>query len=185
MKNKINQGSGPFASARMTNLPISTKQSIEISRYLRYKNTGWAKQLLEEVSALKRAIPFKRFTFDVGHKKGMAAGRYPSKAAKEFLHLLKSVEANAREKGMNLSHLKIVKILANKASIPITGGRSRQGTKRTHLEVVVKEGREDGRKNAVQKGVKPMKPVNIKTEVKANDGSARAEKKKTAEVAVQ
>lgn len=127
------------ASARATNLPVSTKHSVEISNYLRYKDTSFAKKFLEEVITLKKAVPFKYFTKDLGHKPGMAAGRYPQKAAQEFLRLIKAVEANAQGKGLNTANLKIVKILANKASIPFTGGRLQRGKKRTHLEVVVKE----------------------------------------------
>ena len=94
---------------------------------------------LEEVIDLSRAVPFKTFNTDVGHKKGMAAGRYPQKAAKEFLRMVKSVESNAQSKGLNTSNLKIITLLSNKASIPATGGRHRRGTKRTHLEIEVKE----------------------------------------------
>ena len=42
-------------------------------------------------------------------------------------------------KGLDTANLKITKILANKASIPMTGGRHRRGTKRTHLELEVRE----------------------------------------------
>jgi len=128
-----------FAYAKSGNLPISSKQCIEICRNLRYKNTGWAKRYLEEVIVLKRAVPFRRFLMDMGHKPGMSSGRFPQKAAKEVLSLIKSVEANAQAKGLNTSTLKISKIVANKASIPLTGGRHRTGTKRANLEIEVKE----------------------------------------------
>ncbi len=128
-----------MAVARATSLPISMKFSVEISKYVRYKNTVVAKRLLEEVLTFHRAIPFRTFNRDLGHKPGMAAGRYPIKAVKEFLDLIRSVEANAQHKGLNTAHLKIVKVLANKAPIPMTGGRRREKTKRTHLEIHVKE----------------------------------------------
>ena len=130
---------GHAASARALNLAISTKHSVEISRYLRYKNTSFAKTFLEDVIELNKAVPFKRFTKDMGHKAGMSAGRFPEKAAREFLQLIKSVEANAQNKGLDTANLKIVKLLANKASIPFTGGRLQHAKKRTHLEVMVKE----------------------------------------------
>lgn len=141
MVQKNNKDTSPEHSARASanNLPISTKHGIEISRFLRYKSVAEAKKLLEEVIALKRAVPFRRFKRDIGHKAGMAAGRFPKKAAGEFLGLMKAVEANAQFKGLDSSNLKIVKILANKASVPLTGGRHRRGTKRTSLEVEVKE----------------------------------------------
>ena len=138
-KSNKNVNADHFAQAKSLNLPISTKHSVEICNSLRYKRTDYAKQFLEEVIGLNRAVPFKRFNRDMGHKAGMAAGRFPQKAAQEFLSLVKSVEANAQFKGLNTSNLKITKILANKASVPATGGRHRSGTKRTNLEVEVKE----------------------------------------------
>lgn len=147
-----------MAFAKALNLPISTKHGIEISNYLRYKKTTFAKNFLEEVIALKKAVPFITFNNNVGHKAGMSAGRYPQKAAKEFLSLVKSVEANAQMKGLNSSSLKITKLLANKASEPMTGGRHRRGTKRTHLEIEVKEiaGKKEKR---IQKDKTETKPV--------------------------
>lgn len=147
-QNLTNANKEHFATAKATNLPLSTKQCIEISNTLRYKNTRYAKKYLEEVAELKRAVPFKRFIRDLGHKPGMAAGRFPQKAAKEFLKLIKSVEANAQAKGLNILNLKISKIMANKASIPVGGGRHRHGTKRTHLEIEVKERKESKQNKA-------------------------------------
>lgn len=137
--NLPSQNSGHIAIARALNVPISTKHCVEICRSLRFKDVSYAKKFLEEVSVLQRAVPYKRFIQDTGHKAGMSAGRYPQKAAKEILRLLKSVEANAQAKGLDTSNLKIIKLLANKASIPFSGGRHRTGTKRTHVEVEVRE----------------------------------------------
>ena len=119
------QGTEHIASAKAVGVPVSTKHSIEISKFLRYKPVSFAKAYLNEVIDLKKAIPFKTFNRDRGHKAGMAAGRFPEKAAKEFLKLLNSAESNAQFKGLNVSNLKIVKLLANKAAIPMTGGRNR------------------------------------------------------------
>ena len=148
------------ASARSLNLPISTKHSVEISRYLRYKNTQFAKQFLEKVISLQKPVPFKKFTTDLGHKPGIGPGRYPQKAAREFLKLVKSVEANAQANGLDTSALKITTLIANKASIPLTGGRHQHAKKRTHLEIVVAEGKQkqketkSAKKQAVLKDVK-------------------------------
>ncbi|MEK6969703.1 MAG: 50S ribosomal protein L22 [Nanoarchaeota archaeon] len=158
--NKLNPGH--FAVARALDIPVSTKHCIEICRALRYKNTAYAKRFLEEVADLKRAVPFKKFYKDTGHKAGMAAGRFPQKAAKELLALVKSVEANALVKGLNASDLKITKIIANKASIPLTGGRRRTATKRSHVEIEVKE----GRKAKLEKQAKATEVAAAKKEVK-------------------
>ena len=132
-------GSGHHASARMTNIPVSTKHCIEISKQLRYKSIAFSRKYLKEVSLLQRAVPFKSFVRNMGHKKGMSSGRFPIKAAVQFLHLLKSVEANAQHKGLDTTNLKITKLVANRASIPMTGRRLPGATKRTHLEIEVRE----------------------------------------------
>ena len=88
-----------MARAIGVSLPISSKQSIEICNFIREKDVNFAKKFLDEVIKDKKAVPFKRFNADVGHKKGMAAGRYPKKASMEFLSLLNQVEANAQFKG--------------------------------------------------------------------------------------
>lgn len=140
MKGKNEMGTEHCAIAKAQNISVSTKHSVEISNFLRYKSTGQAKKMLEEVIGFKRAVPFKRYNQDMPHRRGdMASGRYPQKAAKEFLKLVKVAEANAQVKGLNASSLKIVKLIANKASIPFSGGRHRRGTKRTHLEIMVRE----------------------------------------------
>jgi len=165
-----------FASASALNLPISTKHSIEISRYLRYKTTAFAKNFLENVIALKKAVPFRRFNRDMGHKAGMAAGRFPQKAAKEFLRLIKSVEANAQFKGLNTSNLKIIRILANKASVPVTGGRHRRGTKRASIEIEVKESK------AVKKGKEKQEVPKEEKKKEAKEPLPPAKKEATEEV---
>lgn len=139
MINKDNSGVGHLAKASSHSLPISTKHSIEISRSLRYKSTSEAKKILEQTISLKKAIPFRRFNKDVGHKKGMMSGRYPIKAAGAFLKLILSVEANAQDIGLNVENLKISKILANKASSPATGGRTKGISKKSNLQIEVVE----------------------------------------------
>jgi len=162
---------GHFAKSKTTNLSISTKHCVEISRFLRYKTTSFAKKYLQDVVDLKKAIPFKKFNRDTGHKVGgMAAGRYPQKAAKEFLKLVSSVESNAQVKGLNTSSLKISKLIANKASIPMTGGRHRSATKRTHLEIeVVETGKSKDKKIVTKKETKVDKKTQQKVEKKAEE----------------
>ncbi|HII72272.1 TPA: 50S ribosomal protein L22 [Candidatus Woesearchaeota archaeon] len=130
-----------MARASGRDLDISTKQAIEICSFLRNKKLQRAKQILKNVMEKKEAIPFKRFTDGLGHKRGnIAAGRFPFKASSRMLKLLESVEANAQSKGLNTSDLEIIHICANIAHRPMHHGRqSRRLFKRTHVEVVVKE----------------------------------------------
>jgi large subunit ribosomal protein L22 len=193
MATTLQTGTAHTASAKALNLAISTKHCIEISRALRYKNTSYAKRFLEDVVTISSPVPFKKFRNDIGHKAGMASGRFPQKAAKEFLRLVKSVEGNAQEKGLDTSNLKIIKILANKASIPQTGGRQRHGTKRSHIEIAVKEGKAVGKKIRAKKAIKvetvktprpkvkaafEEKKVELKAEVKAEELVVEEEAKK-------
>ena len=128
------------ARARLVSAPFSTKQGIEICSALRGKPLDRAMALLEEVMSLKTAIPFKRFNKDMGHKVGMAAGRYPVKASKHILELLKSVNSNAQEKGFATSDLVVSHISAKRASRPWHAGRHvRRKAKRTHVEILVEQ----------------------------------------------
>ena len=129
-----------MARAQSKGLPISTKTAIEMSNFLRGRTTEKAKLLLERILKKEQALPMKRFTDGVGHRKGpIAAGRYPQKASEEFLKLVKIVEANAREKGLGES-LKIVHLAAQKGSNDYHYGRQRRRTfKRTTIEIVVEE----------------------------------------------
>ncbi|MBS3146153.1 50S ribosomal protein L22 [Candidatus Woesearchaeota archaeon] len=128
------------ALAKADNLPISTKQSIEICNFLRYKDLQKAKKILSNVIVKKTAIPYLRFNMDTGHKPGIAAGRYPNKASKEILKLLNSAEANAENKGLDASNLIISKMIANKGNRMHHPGRHRGiKMKRTHIEVQLEE----------------------------------------------
>lgn len=128
--------------ARSVNLnaSVSTKHCIEIATRIKGKSVDAAKRILNDAIELKVAIPFKRFNMNVGHRPGMGPGRFPEKACGEVLKALNSVEANAQNKGLNSSELKIVHICANRASTPWHYGRQRRRKmKRTHIEIVVEE----------------------------------------------
>lgn len=128
------------AKAVIVSAPVSTKQAIEICNALRGRHLGRAMSILEDVISLKRPIPFRRFNRDTGHKPGMAAGRYPVKASKHVLELLKSVNSNAQEKGFATADLVVSHISANKASRPWHAGRHvRRKAKRTNVEIIVEQ----------------------------------------------
>jgi large subunit ribosomal protein L22 len=107
---------------------------------LRRKTTAKAKSILQEVIMKTNPVPFKRFSGDIGHKKGISAGRYPVKTAKEVLKLIQLAEANAQFKGLNTGNLTINHIAATKASRPWHYGRQRRRKmKRTNIEIMVEE----------------------------------------------
>jgi|SRR3989344_894874 len=121
-------------------LPISNKQSVEICGFIRGKKLQKAKDMLKQVIEKKMAVPYKRYNQDVGHKTGIAAGRYPMNASKNILALLEGVEANAQFKGLNTSNLVIKHICAHKAAKQWHYGRKRRRVmKKATIEVIVVE----------------------------------------------
>ena len=107
---------------------------------MRNKTTKQAKDVLERVINKKQAVPFRRFTMELAHRKGIGPGRYPIKVSREFLRLIKELETNAQQKGLNASNLVLKRIIANRASRPWHFGRQRRiKMKRTHIEIVAVE----------------------------------------------
>ncbi len=134
------------------NLPISTKDTIEISNYIRHKSVQWAKKQLGLVLDEKIAIPLKRFHRDRAHRPGIAAGSYPQKATKEILKLLKSLEGYAQHNSMDKNNLFIKAIIPNKASAAWHPGRKRGiHMKATHLEIIAAEKKAPVKKKETKK----------------------------------
>jgi large subunit ribosomal protein L22 len=129
-------------------LPISPKAAREICACIKGLSLEAAKKLLEEVINLKRPIPYKRYFKKVPHRhelSGWPAGRYPTKAAKYILKVLKNVEANAENKGLDTSRLYIIHAASHRGFkirkyIPRAFGRSTPFFHvLTHIEVAVEE----------------------------------------------
>jgi len=143
-------------------LPISFKQSVEICSFIKNKNVSEVKKILEKVAEKKVAIPFKRYNWDLGHKKKIGPARYPEKASKEFIKLIENVEANAQFKGLNTSNLIIAHISAHKAGKAMHFGRkSRRRMKRTNVEIIVEE---KAKKAEYKKEIKNKQEQKVKKE---------------------
>ncbi len=141
------EGEG-FARAKANELPISPKHAIEIANFIRFMRTDAAIDYLNQVVEKKKAIPFKRFNRNVAHRRGLQgwdAGRFPQKAAQEFIRLLESVGKNAEYSGLDTTKLKIVHVSANRGRrfegyFPRAMGRATPKRRETvNLEVIVKE----------------------------------------------
>jgi large subunit ribosomal protein L22 len=118
---------------------LSPKQAIEVCKFVKGQTTTKAKGMLELVKEKKLAVPFTRATEGAGHKKGMSSGKYPLKAALEFLKLIKQLEANAQNKGLS-SKLVIIHACSQRASEPYHYGRKRRvQNKRSHIELAAME----------------------------------------------
>nr|AJS13364.1 50S ribosomal protein L22P [uncultured archaeon] len=151
MKNYVfrNFNEQSMARAIGNGLPISFKLSVEVCNFIRNDSVKQAISKLEKVAKEKLAVPFRRFDFDLGHKKKIGPGRYPVKVSKELIKLIRAAEANAQFKGLNTSNLAIAHISAHKAGKSYHYGRqSRTKMKKTNVEIVVEE------KKAEKKGEK-------------------------------
>ncbi len=122
------------------NIPISTKYAISICKFVKGKRIGDAIRDLEQVVLLKKAVPMKG---EYAHKKGkgIAGGKYPQRASKHFIILLKSLAGNANNHEM-LDPV-IAEASANWAPAP-RGRFGRVKRKRSHIrlkavEIKVKE----------------------------------------------
>jgi len=126
---------------------ISHKHAREIAVSIKGLSIEKARDYLQSVTSFKRSIPFKRFNNQVGHRTdpGVMSGRYPEKAATEFLKLLDNLESNAEYKGMDLDRLKIVNATVHKGVlikrfIPRAMGRATpKNNVLTHVELVGQE----------------------------------------------
>jgi len=101
---------GRSSRAMGMELHVSPKHAREICRTLRGMRANLARAYLEDVIALKRAIPFKRYRRNVAHRHGAVgwdAGRFPEKAAKAVLIVLDNALANAEYKGMESDKMRI------------------------------------------------------------------------------
>lgn len=141
-----------MARASVRDASVSFKKSVELSKRLRGMMSDKAERYLGEVIELKSAVPFTRYTNGAGHRRGpMMAGKYPVKAAQQFLTLIKQGVANAENAGLG-TPLKIVHVLAQPAASPRHAGRKRGLTmKRAHLELVLAETEESKRHEKKQK----------------------------------
>lgn len=131
------------ARALGRDLPISRKKSMELCRKLRGMRLQDAKDYLEDIIALKRPVPFRRYTAGAGHKKSTGPGRYPVKPAKYILEVLESAESNADYNGLDTDELIIKSIAAHpgrvyKGFMPRAHGRSTPwDNKTTNIEIIL------------------------------------------------
>ena len=94
-----------LATARVTNVDIHHKHSVQIARHLKGMFAGAAVDYLELVCEKKRAVPYvgrhrkgRGGNTMAGHRKGaMGPGRYPFKASQQFIKLIQSAMDNARQ----------------------------------------------------------------------------------------
>ena len=115
------------------NIPVSTKVAVAICKFINKKTIENAIKDLEDVSKLKKAVPMKG---EIPHRKGrIMSGRFPIKAAKEFIVLLKSLQGNAIQH--DVEEPIINEAIANKGMGVY--GRAGRMKKRSNVKIICKE----------------------------------------------
>lgn len=122
------------AVVRGDNIPISTKYSAAICRFIKNKRIEDALSDLEQVMRLKKAIPMKG---EIPHRKGkgIMSGKFPQRAVSHFIILLKSLAANSNHNG--LENPLITEAVANIGERPY-GRFGRVRKKRSHIRITAK-----------------------------------------------
>ena len=123
------------ATARGVSMPTSKKHCMYICSFIKNKKIDEAIADLDKVLKYKKPVPFKG---EIPHRKGkgIMSGRYPQKATKLFIKLLKGLRGNALVNGFDLEKTRIVEGISNWASRP---ARSMGKAKRTHVLLIAKE----------------------------------------------
>ena len=123
------------AIVMVKNIPISTKHSAAICKFIKNKKIDGAINDLEAVLKFKKVVPM-RGEIPHRHGKGMMSGRFPKKASENFIKLLKSLKANSNYNG--LEDPIIVEAVANIGERPF-GRFGAVRKKRTHIKIAAKD----------------------------------------------
>ena len=124
-----------FAQAQGRDMPLSLKHVKFICRFIKGKTIQEALDLMNKVSEKKIYVPMSG---ELACRKKGIKGRYPVKASREFIRVLKGLQGNANVAG--LLNPVITETVANKAPQPFKKGGLR--FKRTHVMLKVTEKQE-------------------------------------------
>jgi large subunit ribosomal protein L22 len=127
-KKEIPKVKREFVIVNVQNSPVSTKESMAICKFIKFKKIDDAVADLEQVVALRKAVPMKG---EIPHRHGaMMSGRFPRNASLEFIKLLKSLKGNANTN--LIEEPVIVEAVPNIGQRPF-GRFGRFRRKRTHI----------------------------------------------------
>eukprot|EP00904_Undaria_pinnatifida_P000621 jgi/Undpi1/1055/HiC_scaffold_10.g04518.m1 len=164
-------GASGAAKARGSNLRVHFKHMREVAHLIKGMKLSKAKTYLQDVLDYKRAVPFTMFTGGVGrHAQGKLPiakdymgdpkCRWPQKATRIVLDLVRNAESNAESKALDVDGLYIVHVQCNRAP------KQRRRTYRAHgrinpymsspahIELILSE-----KEVQVKKGDEPHKPT--------------------------
>ncbi len=121
-----------LATASGKDLPLSLKHVKFICNFIKNKSPQEALELMEKVATKKIYVPMKG---ELACRKKGVKGRYPVKAAREFIRILKGLQGNSNVAGL-LNPI-IAEAVPNQASRPFKKGGLR--FKRAHVLLVARE----------------------------------------------
>ncbi len=140
-----------IAKAVARDVSVSPKKLVNLARAIKGMKLEEARSFLEKVAEGKEPVPHWKYKGKIPHHKGVAdrwgvpQGKYPVKAAKVMLKLLRNVEANAENKDLDTEKLKIIHVGVQKGPIikrfmPRAYGRSTPKYRRlSNIEIIVEE----------------------------------------------
>jgi len=164
------------ASARLEGVNASYKDLAQVCGTIRSKKTEWALAFLEKAAEGKAAVRYKTHNTRIGHRRelGGKKGRYPQKAAKIVLKVLRSAIANGKTKGLGETYTIRVATANKKDIYPRLASKGRWA--RSFLETsrveIILQGEEIPKGVTVTPPKKPEKP-----EEKPKKEEKKAEKK--------
>jgi large subunit ribosomal protein L22 len=135
------------APAQLYNIDASFKDLAAVCDNIRGMDAGAAVSFLEKAARKEVAIYYRKWNKKLGHRAelGGRKGRYPVKAAKIVLSVLKNAIANAAQKG--LENVYIAHASANKQAIyprlQPKGRRIRADYSTARVEIVLREKKGD------------------------------------------
>ncbi|MBN1923935.1 MAG: hypothetical protein JW791_04210 [Nanoarchaeota archaeon] len=117
-------------------IPVSTKYTINVGRWIRGNNVDKAIAKLEKVAKKEVPLPMVTHKKDVSHKKGIAAGRFPVNVAEHVIKALKLVKSNAKHKGLDENKLLINEFIPNAVFSKNQKSKYKRG-RQTYLKIGV------------------------------------------------
>ncbi|GAW82061.1 60S ribosomal protein L17 [Plasmodium gonderi] len=182
---------GKCAKGAGMDLRVHFKNTYETARAIRRMKLLDAKKYLNDVIEKKRCVPFRRYNGGVGRTNqakefGHTQGRWPTKSCKFLLNVLDNVQANAEARNLEVSKLRLIHVMVN---------RARAGRRRTfkahgrinpfmsspcHIQIIAKEITKPAKKslltNAEKEKELPFK-ITLKKLIKLNISKQQINKK--------
>jgi ribosomal protein uL22 len=181
-----------IAEAVGTNLSISNKHAREILKFVKGMNVDKAIKRLNRVVNFEEGVPFRRFNKKIGHRPGIGPGRYPQKACKAIITVLKNAKNNALNKGLQEEKLIIMEGITMMDISKRRRVRTKKGlyvgsTKLTSVRIKITEKEEEffkkTEKKEAKKEVKKVEKKQPEKEVKKASPKKTAKKPKAKKTA--